>query len=347
MTLRRRCRLVLLALTLCLSGAVQPPTAAAPAEPLVVSLKGTARGADTPMLHMVGTTIIDGDRRVDVDYRWDLVLIGRIDGGYLVQTESELFAVDATTGDLRTVREGGGSTPAELLAGGRWVVVPGAAGNVSRVEVIDVATGALVQRWRLRGYLTVLDTHRRRVLLQGERRVVSLRVGSDKARRVAGEPVGPFGAADIRHDLLTLRDGRCIRVVRLSEPSQVRWSRCNGVVPVAASPDGSVLAAFGSSGQDGFRRLQLLRASDGRVLQRFEAPRSFSILRFEDNAHVVVLTRGTRKRMAAVRTGTDGTVERVSAVERPAEQAYDGPNDWQSPMGWSFPVDSAGAFLYY
>lgn len=205
------------------------------------------RGPSTPLLHLVGRTIVDGGTTVRVTGSPSVTLVGRVGEDYLVLTSDLDHQEPYTPGwQLRRVTRtgeqivlfGGPSEQPEqalLAEGGAHVVLESAGGKGSLLRVLDTVTGDLVAK-RSFPNASVLDFAQRRMVIgQGETRSVQPRTFwwnpfNDRTTRIAGM-AGYI--ADVSTDRVGIFTGDpyvsgCQKVVRLSRPNEVIWRSCGG-----------------------------------------------------------------------------------------------------------------------
>lgn len=297
----------------------------------------------TPLLHVVGRTIVDGQARIRVA-RANVTMVGRSGAEYLVLTSDRDY-LDWRL--LRVTREGatasvaGGPGPrpeAHLAEGGDHVVLsmPRRRGRVLRV--LDAGTGDLVRR-RAFGHVEVLDV--------GERRMVMSRWG-DRATPAATFWWNPFSdrtsriadhaayIADITADRVGvfLGDpyaGACQRVTTLSTPRRLVWRSCDDAA-LSFSPSGKRMVTTYILSDGAGPRMVQVRASGGRLLDTYRA-QWFGVVTWEDDRRL--LLQAASRRTAAVVRCTLVRCERVSRLHRTRGQ-----DPWTAMPTWTFAPES-------
>ncbi|WP_182526231.1 hypothetical protein [Nocardioides dongkuii] len=315
---------VVLAASAAVLGPVAPAAAAPAAAPAVDVRPGALdRGPAPSAPHVVGSTIVDGGRRIPVAAE-EVRLLGTSGRAYVVAVSSgrgpgpRVLRVrpDGSTRVLARRTYG----DALLGADGETLVHVRPAGRGSRVTVIDARTGRSVATRRVRGDAELLDVETGRVLLTtyGPDRTLVWRSGADRVRTVLRRAAG---LGDLGSDRLAWiagdpYAGGCTRLARVSDPSDLVWRSCRDAV-ASISPDGSrLLTLHKLTDGVGSRELRMRRA-DGTLLATYRVKGWFRGWFWEDDRTIVAGANG-RSRYALVRCAGDDC-ERAGATE-PAHQ---------------------------
>ena len=310
--------------------AVAVPSAATSLTPGATGTPGTIaihpaalpRGANPAVPVQVGHTIVDGDTRLRVR-TGDFNLLGPSGRSYVVvgwtgDGPARLLRItpDGTRDGRTTVlRRVGQDREARLSSDGRTAVLTHyLRGSRARVLVVDARDGHMVASRDLRGYATVLDARRTRLVLttSAPARTLWWDFARDTTRRIVGRNAG---AADIRADRLATYtadpyQGGCLVVTSLSHPAQRLWRSCaEGVI--GFSPDGARMATANILA-DGLGPGEVtVRRIHGAMLARYSAY-YFPSVRWESR-RALLLDTVTRRSQALVRCVVD-RCERASAV---------------------------------
>jgi len=292
---------------------MSPATAAA----VTVRPAALQRGDDVRIPQLLGTTILDGDRRIEVAGQ-EVELFGVSGDEYVVgvrpgdgTSSVERVASDGTTtpivdrirGDIVLSSDGQQLFEAVQRSGGSSVVT-----------VRDAATGDRVTRRTFRGYVRVLDADAGRAVLgaSAPNRTFRWNTTTDTTSRINGDE-GYF--ADIRADRVASfvaapGDNACGAVTTLTGAHATLWRSCRQAV-MATSPNGRRLLTQSLVTDGPVGRLSTY-TDHGRRLATYRTPGSFGPGSWESNRSVLVTAYGTRK-TAIVRCGVD-------ACERASEQ---------------------------
>lgn len=307
-----------------LLGPVAPASATAPV--VEVSPGGLPRGDSPAVPYVEGPVIVDGPRRIATGAS-EVRLLGRSGTALVAGTA---YADGRPQRVIRFEADGSRTVLARRVDigsialsddGTRLVRLDDERGPRSTATVQDARTGRVVGTASLRGYPTILDVDRRRVLLAtyGPDRTRLWRPGSDSWRTVMRRAAD---LGDLEHDRLAWiqgdpYDGGCTRLARLSDPTDVVWRNCRDAV-VGISPDGSRLLTLHKL-TDGLGPGELrVRDADGTLLATYRVRRGwFPHSRWESGTALLIEVNGARK--AAWVRCTDGTCERATRL-RPAEQ---------------------------
>lgn len=303
------------------------------------------KGPATPLLRVVGTTIIDGDVRVEVAGE-QVSMVGRSGADYLVLT------TDADYKDwqlLRVTREGtssrvaGGPTdaPQVLLAdGGAHVAVLGyTKQDEAALRVVDTSTGALVRRREFRITVTPLDFGTRRMVLgewggkRAHQRTFWWNPFTNRTVMIADKP---GYNADVSADRFGVylgdpyMDG-CQKVMALSAPRTTLWRSCDDRV-LEFSPNGKRMVTTHILSDGPGPNLVQVRGARGRLLDTYRS-RWFGAIAWETDSRLL-LQAGDRKTVAMVRC-TLRRCERISRLYR-----TNGRDPWNVMPLWTFAPES-------
>lgn len=299
------------------------------------------RGADAVGLHTVGGSIVDGRLTVRTGLTGRLLLVGRADPGYVVITTDAsganrtLWRVRKDGGTVRLRDLGDGGDDARTSATGSRVsfTVPGRART--RVVVLRTSDGIVLGRQRYRGYLQVLDFHKR-VLLSGLQpsRTLWYRPRTDTTEVAFHRNLW---SADIERDraVLPVRDPAgydrtCLVYTRLSDLSRRRWRSCTDKPLAFSSPEGTrMVTTYIEADGLGTSLLQVRDAETAAVRATYRTAGYFGNVAWEDENSLLVMT-WSKGRAAIVRINTGGKVVRVSRVARMPATG--------DALRWSFPM---------
>ena len=275
------------------------PAAAAPVEETPVNPAALERGADPAVPQVLGSTILDGDRRVDVPAQ-ELWLLGTTGDDYVVAAYGKRrarvlrVAPDGThttllpdfTGDLT------------LSGDGTQLFETRLRDERSVVKVHDTTTGELLVRRVFRGYVWILDADEQRAVVSrlSPSRTFWWHTGTDDTERISKRE-GYF--ADIAHNLVATLDGDpydggCSVLAPLSEPSETVWRSCKHAV-TSASPNGKRLATTLILA-DGPNPLVRVHRTGGKLLARYRAvPGWFGSVTWEDNRSLLMQVHSEKR----------------------------------------------------
>jgi hypothetical protein len=338
---RRRVRTLLAAIALVTTSSAAVAAAPASGYPEGTTIRpgSLERGADTPLLHREGRTIVDGPLRIGVDAS-RIDLLGRSAQDYVLLTFDEnyenvrLVRVDRA-GTATTLRRLGNVSPeGHLSTNGARVLLatfPPRAGT--RLQVVDTRSGDVL---RARTFQAPVQ-----VLAHGRRRAVLTEWTSRRTRTLWWNPVRnttrpisdrPGYRADIPQIRLGvwLGDpsiGGCQKLVRLDRPRTQVWRSCTDIVlELSPSAERMVTGDILSDGP-GPRVIQV-RRGDGSLLRTYRSE-WFGFWRWETDRRLLLQVAG-KEFVAAVRCTLRGC-ERASRLF-PRE----GRDPWQV-MRWQFP----------
>jgi hypothetical protein len=304
-----------LALALVPAGASQ----AAPSAPVrVLEIKPAKldRGPDAQVPRMSGRTVVDGDRRVQVEGRQP-VLLGRSGSAYVV--------VSRIDGRWVTQRVAPGR-PAKVLArktypesvllsdDGAHLAIDRFFRGTSVLGVRDARTGTYVGGIAFDGYVDSIGANGGRVVVSGDdigtrlwnpvtgttRRISGLKgsLVDFAGDRLAGYTGDPY-------------EGGCTRVVRLSRPGTVLWRSCEERVHSFSSQGRRMTTVDILADGLGPHRLWE-RGARGRLFARYDIQGWFGDAQWENDSDFVVEAAG-RTQMALVRC-SGGVCDRASAL---------------------------------
>lgn len=296
------------------------PASAAPASSTEIRPAALERGADPAVPHLRGTTVVDGDVRVDVPGREPLLYGAVADGyvvGYVVGEQRRVATVRDDAPPVVLVRGYGGDIVVDEDADLVALTQPGPRRSVVRLLV--PTTGDVVARRVFGAWSRVLDlAHPGLALVAAPDAAWRWDAVRDRTRRVAG-------AGAYEGDLATDRlasftrdpyDGGCTVVSTLSRPRTQLWRSCREAV-AAFSPDGRrVLTVHKLTDGPGAGKVWE-RTVRGRRLAGYTVRDGYlTSIAWEDAAHALLTASGPR-RAADVRC-SDGACERVSPLRRSA-----------------------------
>lgn len=301
------------------------PQLSAATEPAHLDPAALPRGADPAVVHLVGDTIIDGDRTVPATRRGQHQALWVVSGGYLLRDYdvgkrrwTRLVHI-SRAGDKRVVARSQSLVPVAVSASGRSmaVQVPSSrSGLRTVVMVFRPATGRMLARREL--------WHASLVAVTDHRALLGRRAGWHRPatvwwdyRRDTTTRLHDQAAlsADLGHDRVVFkRAGEfCNRVAPLSRPSRTLWRSCR-TYPHEWSPDGRHATAtftyFDAAGTSTWWVI------DGRSAQRRATltGRLDWDTTWEDDTHFLTLAQSDAGRAAIVRCDLTGTCERASDV---------------------------------
>lgn len=274
------------------------------------------RGANPAVASQNGTTIVDGEVSVRIDAD-EIQLLGPSLDDYVV-----------------VVYDAGGSTVERVSAAGEREVLVGKvvgsydlshdgerlletrtrSGSRTVIKLRDAVSGNVIDTREFKGFVSVLDARKDRVVLGGysPSRTFSWNSQTDATKRIS-KHAGYF--ADLSSDRLgvltgDVYDGGCSVLSSLSRPGTTLWRSCEQAV-IEASPDGSRLATVALL-QDGPLGAFSVHDDRGRLLDTYRATGSFGRIAFEDDQTLLITAYG-QKRGALVRCdGSD--CERASRL---------------------------------
>jgi len=302
-------------------------------------------GPATPLLRVVGRTIIDRDVRIQVSGA-HVAMLGRSGRGYLVQTTNpdyRRWRLLRVTREGTTTRIAGGRGYApDLLAaeGGAHVVALGyTRKDRAALRVFDTRDGRLVRRRVFGRTVNPLDFGRRRMVLAEwgsrakQQRTFWWNPFSDKTAKVADKP---GYVADIAADRLGVHLGDpylggCQKVITLSTPRTRLWHSCEDRA-LSFSPNGKRMVSTDILSDGPGPRLVQVRGARGRVLDTYRSL-WFGVLAWETDQGLL-LQVGDRRTVAMARC-TVRRCERISRLYRTR-----GREPWTVMPAWSFAPES-------
>lgn len=288
-----------------------------PVDTVDLSRPGTLeRGDDIRIAHLEGTTIVDGDLRIEVPRV--MTLMGTSGDDYVVSTRRakrpryQVKRISAD-GDRTLLLRGRKALYTELSGDGAHVIHNDNRRR-TRITAYDATDGSEVAHRTFRGYAEVLDADGGTVLVtswQRQRTVAwDLATGT---RELIADRVGY--QADLSTDRLAVYTedpyrGGCTVVSTVSDPGTRLWRSCRQRV-VAFSPDGALLATTDILADGAGPGEVQLRGTDGPLLTKYHA-NWFGTVQWEDDDTLLLEANG-RRRGATVRC--DGSAcERASDV---------------------------------
>lgn len=292
------------------------PSAAPAAEDTVrINPSTLPRGPEVTVPHLVGSTVIDGDRRVEVDAD-HVELLGKTGSAYVVATgedggEDTVQRLTAD-GSLTPLVSGPTAWATRLSDDGRLLVTASARRSRTRLVVRDASTGTVLRQQRLRGSVEVVAARGDTLLLSSWTafRTWSYDVDTGERERLLAFPAGTADLAADRISYFTADpyDGGCMVVTRVSDPTVRLWRSCEARVE-AFSPNGRRLATVHLLSDGPGPSVVDVRSARGRVLASYESY-VFGEIFWETN-RALVLGANTRKQWALVRC-EEGVCERAS-----------------------------------
>ncbi|MBC9735171.1 hypothetical protein [Nocardioides marmotae] len=302
----------LAAVTAAVVALMPAPAGAAADDPVLIRPAALARGADPAFPALVGSTIVDGDRRVRIDLP-DARLLGRAGGAYVVAftpangTHQRVTRV-RPDGSRRVLLRGRGWNDAHLSADGDHLLTgqflgrPGRPGRTV-LRALDPRSGELLVQRTLAGARDVLDARDGVALVSGDgvRPTVRWDLTAGTIRTLTGSDVY---LADLAADRMAAwtRDpylGGCSVVTSISDPGRVWWRSCQWRVE-AVAPDGGRLAVVPPLSDGLGTSTVQARAVRGRRLATYDIGGWFGQVRFETATDLVLDAHG-RVRTALVR----------------------------------------------
>lgn len=294
-------------------------SAAAPT--YVIQPGALKRGEDPAILWLDGTTIVDGDRRINAGPD-AISLIGKTGTDYLIGT------VEKDTGNISVWRLSESGSRIHLLrgydaasarvdsAGTRLVAAKPARGKTV-LALVDLATNRVTTR-SVAGSVTILDSTRDVAWLSRWNRPATLSWGLDEGT-IAQISDRTTYRGDIENGLLAefTQDpyqGGCTELMSVTgDAPRLMWRSCTERVE-GFSPDGRRLVTVDILTDGIGPGRTWVRTSRGRLLATLLSYGWFGRLEFE-SAHDLLLSAHGSKKSAVVRCDPQGC-ERASALTR-------------------------------
>jgi hypothetical protein len=304
-----------------------------------------SRGPNTPLLHVEGRDIVDGDTRIPVAAP-NVWMLGRTGPDYLVAASNEDYrrwrVLRVTPeGTTRRVVGGPGNLPSvEAADGGAYVVVESyTRENRTLLRVADTTTGDVVRRRLFGRTVTLLDFGKRRMVLgewgarAARQRTFWWNPFANRTRAIADKP---GYIADISSDRLGVHlgdpyMGGCQKVVALSAPHARLWRSCQDRA-LSFSPTGKRMLTTHILSDGPGPNLVQVRARRGRLLDTYRA-RWFGFDAWENDYRLLLQVAGP-KAVAAVRC-TVRSCEQASDVQK-----TEGRDPWMVMPPWTFADES-------
>jgi hypothetical protein len=302
-------------------------------------------GPPTRLLHVEGSTIVDGATRVEVPGA-NVWMLGRSGADYLVLTSNgdhRRWRVLRVAADGTRTRVVGGPAdqPVAVLAdGGRHLVLQTyTRDDRSLLRVVDTADGNVVRRRKFGMTVGPLDFGKRRMVLTewGQRprqqRTFWWNPFTNRLARIADRP---GYIADVSADRVGvfLRDpysGGCQKVMTLAAPRTRLWRSCNDRA-LSFSPTGRRMVTTHILSDGPGPNLLQVRATRGRVLDTYRA-RWFGFDVWETDQKLLLQVANART-VGVVRC-TLRSCERASKLYRTG-----GRDPWMAMPLWTFADES-------
>ncbi|CAB4715076.1 MAG: hypothetical protein F2667_08725 [Actinobacteria bacterium] len=289
-------------LTASVATLVGASASAAPAPTIDLAPASIARGADLADAHLVGDTIVDGDRTVSVPGRRP-TLYGASGEGYVVLTgldgsRSVVFVAPETA--PRVLVDGVGYKSVRLGTDGTFVSLTSMniKEKTSRVRAIEVATGDVVAARTFTGYANVLDSDADRVVLATAppNKTMSWDVSTGDVTTIIRQA---GYRADLSEGLLATTTGDpylngCSRLVEISAPRTTLWRSCEERVETFA-PGGKRIATVHILSDGLGPNTVRSRTVSGRLLATYRVDGWFGYLGWESATDLLLETNGQRK----------------------------------------------------
>lgn len=300
--------------------AAEPVTAARTRAPLTtVRIGRLDRGEGPAVPRVLGTAILEGDRKIDVDAR-EVQLLGVSGADYVVATWADRgSAVERVAPDgTRTRVLDRAPYAIDLSDDGTQLVTARPRGLRRTVLAVrDSTTGETLQERTFGAGASVLDVAEGRVVVgQAEpARTLSWEVSTDRVSRVSDRTGYD---ADIPADRLAVftalvHEGGCTVVSRLSAPTTTSWRSCSEAV-LDISPDGRRLMTADIY-VDGPLGQVDIRTPRGRMVASYRSEGDLGV-GWEDAHTVLIHASDRRGRIALVRCDLE-VCERASAIVTP------------------------------
>ncbi|MBZ5736976.1 hypothetical protein [Nocardioides mangrovi] len=308
-----RISLGILTLVTALTAALASPVAAAPGDLHPARLP---RGDDPKIPYVVGSTVIDGKERIEIDGHWALVL-GRSGDALVVQTDRRVLRV---TGDRqRRIARLSDGAQVLLSEDGSDLVIGRIASRTGRttVRVLDPESGAERAREVFSKYVVPLGARGGRVVMTASAptRTFSWNHRTGDVRRIVGRSGGTVNVGADRLGTLTgdPYNGGCYVVSSLRHPRRELWRSCEEGV-MSFSPDGSRMVTMDILADGlGPGRVWVRATDGGRLVARYSAY-WFSSVQWETD-RALLLDTHTPKRWATLRCVAKDC-ERASRVRK-------------------------------
>lgn len=329
------------------AGQAETPDRARAHRTTVIKLTDLPVGPPPASLYAADNVIHDGDSSVRVQLTRPLRLLGRVVGGYAVQTigssgyYGKLYRVDPVTGEaVKFGRSSDLYREPRIMRRGRYVAY-GTCCAPPTVTVRSVETGRVVAQRVFPGYAELIDAAGSRVMVGSEDppRGLYWSPFRDRVATFGRLSVVPYNA-DAKHGLAYVvpeieGSGTCAELVRTARPERPLWRSCN-VVVVAFSPDARTVMAVrfdGGDGEKGLSRIEIRRTRDGTLLHAYEGV-DINPVHYDGEDHLVFVAH-SKGSTAVVRCDFAGSCERVSELVAEPSYEYYG-------LDWTFPADREG-----
>ncbi len=257
------------------------------------------RGDDVRLPHLEGTTIVDGDRRIEVPHV--MTLMGTSGDDYVVSTrraQRPRYRVKRVTpeGDTAVLLRGKDALFTQLSSDGQLIIHTDNRRR-TRLTAFDATDGSEVASGRFRGYAEVVDADGGTVLVSSwqRERTVAWDLATGTRERIVDRIAYH---ADLSADRLAVYTddpyrGGCTVVSTVSDPDTTLWRSCRQRV-VTFSPDGALLASTDILA-DGVGPGEVqLRETDGSRLTLYRA-NWFGAVQWEDDDTLLLDANGRRQ----------------------------------------------------
>ncbi|MGZ4445444.1 MAG: hypothetical protein ACXVEC_02110 [Nocardioides sp.] len=291
---------------------------AAPAPTVTVRPAALDRGAGPGTPQVLGTRILDGDRRTTV-LAQEVQVLGRSGGDYVVA----VYRRNGTSAVQRVTPDGTRTTIQDKIEGDvrlsrdgarLFESVPDGGAERSFITVSSARTGRELTRRTFRGYARVLDADGQRVVVGSgsPARTLSWDLATGTTRVLLAQE---GYVADLRADRVAtftgdVYAGGCSELAALSAPRTVLWRSCRQAVVAVAPGGGRVLTQ--SMMIDGPVGQVAVHGQHGRLLATYRSSGAFGPVSFEDARTVLLPTYGPSK--AAIVRCLGASCERASGL---------------------------------
>lgn len=295
--------------------ALLPSAASAAEERVRINPSTLPVGPEVTVPHLVGSTVVDGERRIEVDAD-HAELLGKTGSAYVLATAEDggedTVQRLSTDGTLTPLVTGPTAWATQLSDDGRLLVTAAPKRNRTRLVVRDASTGTVLRQQRLPGAVDVVTARGDTVLLRSWGAFGTWRYDVDTGRRERLLRF-PAGTADLAADRMSYftadpYDGGCTVVTKVSDPTKRLWRSCEARVQ-AFSPNGRRIATVHLLSDGPGPSVVNVRTSRGKPLAVYESY-VFGEIFWETNK-ALILGANSRQQWALVRCEA-GVCERAS-----------------------------------